>query len=133
MDKNSWMAVFGKPYDQIRDALVAFLPNLVGALFILLIGILLAVLVRKLANRLFRNLGRLVPNRKIRARLQPASMERSANVFSKVLFWIIVFFFLTAATEILGLPVLTTWLSGIATYLPRALWLQPRSSTSKSQ
>ena len=48
-------------------------------------------------------------------------MERSAEVISKVLYWIILFFFLTAATEVLGLPVVTTWLSGVAVYLPKAL------------
>ena len=121
MNEKSWITVFGKSYDQIREALVAFLPNLVGALFIFLIGILLAYLVRKVTNRLLKNLGRVVPHRRVRTRLQPASMERSADVFSKVLYWIIIFFFLTAATEVLGLPVLTTWLSGIATYLPKAL------------
>ena len=121
MNENSWMTVFGKSYDQIRETLIAFLPNLVGGLLVFLLGILLAYLVRKVANRLLRNVGRLVPSRNIRTRLQPASMEKSADVLSRVLFWIIVFFFLTAATEILGLPVLTTWLSGIATYLPKAL------------
>jgi len=121
MNENSWIAVFGKSYDQIRGTLVGFLPNLAGAILIFLIGILLAFVTRTIAKRLLKNAGRLIPNKRVRERIRPERMERSAEVISKVLYWIILFFFLTAATEVLGLPVVTTWLSGVAIYLPKAL------------
>jgi len=121
MNEHPWLGVFGKSFDQIRETLVGFLPNLVGALFIFLIGVLVAYVTRSIVNRLLKNAGRLIPNRRVRERLQPDRMEKSAQVISKVLYWIIIFFFLTTATEILGLPVVTTWLSGIAIYLPKAL------------
>lgn len=37
------------------------------------------------------------------------------------MFWVVFLFFLTAATETLGLPVLATWLSGVSRCLPRVL------------
>ena len=40
---------------------------------------------------------------------------------SKIIYWIILFFSLTAATEVLGLPIITTWLGGIVQYLPNIL------------
>ena len=121
MNENSWMAVFGKSYDQIRETLVGFLPNLAGAVLILLMGVLVAYITRSIAKRLLKNAGRLIPSRRVRERIRPERMEGSAEVISKVLYWIILFFFLTAATEVLGLPVVTTWLSGVAVYLPKAL------------
>jgi small-conductance mechanosensitive channel len=48
-------------------------------------------------------------------------MERFADVVSVIFSWVVLLFFIIAATETLGLPVLTTWLSGIALYLPRIL------------
>lgn len=121
MNKHAWVAVFGKSYDQIRETLVGFLPNLAGAVLIFLIGVLVAYVMRSIAKRLLKNAGRLIPNKRVRERIRPERMERSAEVISKVLYWIILFFFLTAATEVLGLPVVTTWLSGVAIYLPKAL------------
>ena len=121
MNEHPWLGVFARSFDQIRQTLVGFLPNLAGALLIFLIGVLVAYVTRSIVNRLLRNAGRLIPNRRIRERLQPDRMERSAGVISKVFYWIILFFFLTAATEVLGLPVVTTWLSGVAVYLPKAL------------
>lgn len=121
MNEHPWLGVFAKSFDQIRQTVVGFLPNLAGAVFIFLVGVLVAYVSRTIVNRLLRNVGRLIPNRRIRERLQPDRIERSAEVISKVLYWIIIFFFLTTATEILGLPVVTTWLSGIAIYLPKAL------------
>lgn len=121
MNENSWVAVFGKSYDQIRETLVGFLPNLAGAVLIFLLGVLVAYVMRSIAKRLLKNAGRLIPNKRVRERILPERMERSAEVISKVLYWIILFFFLTAATEVLGLPVVTTWLSGVAIYLPKAL------------
>jgi small-conductance mechanosensitive channel len=121
MNEHPWLGVFARSFDQIRQALVGFLPNLVGAVLIFLVGLLAAYTTRSIAKRLLRNVGRLIPNRRVREGIHPEGMERSAEVISKVLYWIILFFFLTAATEVLGLPVVTTWLSGVAVYLPKAL------------
>ncbi len=121
MNEHPWLGVFAKSFVQIREALVGFLPNLTGAILIFLLGLLVAFAARTLAGRLLKKADRLIPNRRIRERIQPERMERSAEVISKVLYWIILFFFLTAATEVLGLPVVTTWLSGVAIYLPKAL------------
>lgn len=121
MNDHPWINLFTRSFDPIRQTLVGFLPNLAGALLIFLIGVLVAYVTRTLAKRLLKNAGRLIPNKRVRDRLHPDRMEGSAQVISRVLYWIILFFFLTAATEVLGLPVVTTWLSGVAVYLPKAL------------
>ncbi len=41
---------------------------------------------------------------------------------SGTVYWVILFFFVTVATETLRLPVVTTWLSGVALYLPRIIF-----------
>jgi hypothetical protein len=107
---------------QVKQSTLDFLPNLIGALIIILTGILLAFFLRALIRRLTKSLDRFVSTEKIRNGLKHIGIERSASeMIGSVIFWIVLIFFLTAATETLGLPVVTTWLSGIAMYLPRIL------------
>ncbi|HEX4862511.1 MAG TPA: hypothetical protein VFV02_00465, partial [Acidimicrobiales bacterium] len=42
-------------------------------------------------------------------------------IVGNVVFWVVLLFFIASATEALGLPVITTWLSGIVAYLPQLL------------
>ncbi len=107
---------------QIKQSTVDFLPNLIGALMIILAGIILAFFLRALIRHLTKSLDRFVSTEKIRNGLKNIGIERSASeMIGSIIFWIVLIFFLTAATETLGLPVVTTWLSGIAMYLPRIL------------
>lgn len=111
-----------KLFNQFKQSLFEFLPNMIASLLIFLIGLLLARLVKTLTERFIKRVDRLIPRKKIRTKVKHFIEEKPvAPVIGSVLFWIIVFFFLTAATETLGLPVMTTWLSGVADYLPKIL------------
>jgi hypothetical protein len=112
---------FEKAFSQFKTSIVKFLPHFVGAIAVILLGILMARLFQALTNRFLRNLGRFIPIRKIQIHLQQDRMERTAGLISKILYWIVLFFFLTVATEVLGLPVVTTWFGGITSYLPKIL------------
>lgn len=107
---------------RFEERILDILPKLVGALAIMLAGLALAFLLRFLVRRLVGGLDRIIPGQKVKSSLRRLGMERSAaDVIGGVVYWIVLIFFLTAATETLGLPVVTTWLSGIALYLPRIL------------
>lgn len=108
-------------FDLFRTRAMEFLPQLAGALLIFLAGLLIAHFLRILIHRALKNLGRVIPHRGIQGRLPPDRMERPAAVVTNIFYWIILFLFLTAATEMLGLPVVTKWLSGIAAYFPRII------------
>lgn len=54
--------------------------------------------------------------------LRGLGVERSAaELIGGLVFWLVLLLFVVAATETLGLPVVATWLSGLARYLPRVL------------
>ena len=112
---------FDKILALFSKSVIEFLPNILAAVLFLLIGFMIASIVRSLCNRFIKKIDRLIPGKKIHYQIQPARLERSAQVISNIFYWIIIFFFLTAATETIGLPVVTTWLSGIASYLPKIL------------
>ena len=106
---------------QIAHQAIDAAPRIAGALALALLGLALAYLVRALSRRLIAGLDRLVP----RLRLQQgrgAEFRTAAGwAVGRVLFWLVLLFFVTLATEILGLPVVSVWLNGIVVYLPRFL------------
>lgn len=106
---------------QFKQELIAILPNFISALLVLLVGIVFARFIKALATRFIKKLPKIIPNKKFQSKISRMRPERTANLIGNILFWMILFFFLTAATEILGLPVITAWLSGIVKYLPNIL------------
>ena len=122
MDYQHLLTDFGQLVIRFEERFLDFLPRLIGALAILAVGWALALVLRWLTRRLVRGLDRLIPSRIIQTSLRRLGMQRPASeVTGGILYWIVILLFLTAATETLGLPVVTTWLSGIALYLPRIL------------
>jgi len=113
----------------VRDSLASVLewlrarqPGIAGAAALMVIGWLLAMLMRLLASRLVRALGRMVPQRMLRRGLPQLTMERQvSHVIGLVIFWAVLLFFLAAAADALGVPVLSTSLAGFGFYLPRVL------------
>ena len=95
-------------------------PRIAGALALMLLGLGLAFLARALSWRLLAGLDRFVPG--LRRLAGGADLQQSAGrTVGRVLFWMVLLFFITAATEVMGLPVVSVWLSGIVLYLPRLL------------
>ena len=95
-------------------------PRIAGALALVLLGLALAFLARTMSRRLLAGLDRLVPG--LRRLARGADLQDSAGrTVGRVLFWMVLLFFITAATEVMGLPVISVWLSGIVLYLPRLL------------
>ena len=121
MDYQQVLSDFAQLFGHMKQRLIEFLPHVMGAVAIFLVGLVVARFLRALTTRVLRNIGRLIADRKIQSRLHPARLERAAGVISSLLYWIVIFFFLTVATETLGLPVISTWLSGIASYLPKIM------------
>ena len=97
------------------ERLAAHLPNLLGALLLLAAGWLLARLLRVLAVRGMHLAETLVERLAGSSRLK---VGRSANVLGTVVYWVVLLFFVTAATHVLGLQTFTDWLARLLDYLP---------------
>lgn len=90
-----------------------------GAALVLLVGLGVAQALKIVARKLVVRLEQLLPARDQAEVLDAVGRRRAANLISRAVFWLVLLVFVMAATETLGLPVVTTWLSGITTYLPR--------------
>ncbi len=117
MDTRAWLDV-AKPWmDRIAGA-TGLARSTVVAVLILLIGLVAAAVLGRLAARLVGRSARWIGS------LQPGAMsvahlERVQKAVGRAVYWLVVVCAVMAATETLGLPVVTAWLSGVATFLPR--------------
>ncbi|MBF0278814.1 MAG: mechanosensitive ion channel [SAR324 cluster bacterium] len=108
--------------DSYGPTMGPFLPKLLGALAIIILGYCIAYLLRFLFNRLPQQLNRLFPSLKIDNRLRKIGLRPTFfALLGKIVFWIVILFTLIAVTEVFHLEIVTTWLSGLTTYLPRLL------------
>ena len=107
---------------QIDPNMGEILLNLLGALTVLIFGYLLAHSSRILVYQGFTQMDKRLPSLSLSGRLRKLGIRPSFfEVISKVVFWIFILLTITAATEILELKIIATWLSGLTTYLPRLL------------
>lgn len=96
-----------------------FLPKLIGALLLLIAGWLLARLLRTIGVRLVLLIERLLAQTSFgRAERAVKLPVISAKLVGGILFWLVMLFFITAATEVLGLAIFTAWLGQLVAYLP---------------
>jgi len=95
--------------------------RLIGAAAVLLGGWLLAVLLRLLVPRLVRRIERWVPASRRGALEEVVGPHGTGAVVGRMVSWLILLLAVMAATETLGLPVITAWLSGVASYVPKIL------------
>ena len=97
------------------DRVLSHLPQVLGAIALLLVGWLLARLLRLVTRRGVALLDALI------SRGRPASrwrIGRSAPLLGTLVYWIVLLFFVAAATQTLGLQTFTNWLARVLDYLP---------------
>lgn len=120
------MTLFVEWSTALQDVLSAFLgkasqffPKLVGALLLLLIGWLIARLLRSIGTNVVMTLERVLSQSSIARTGASVKLPLvSARMLGSILFWLVLLFFVTAATEVMGLEIFTAWLAQLVGYLP---------------
>ncbi|HEX4997748.1 MAG TPA: mechanosensitive ion channel domain-containing protein [Terriglobia bacterium] len=117
-----WFENLGGAFDAIRQAIVGHLPNLAGAFVLIVLGWFAATVLRAGSRRLVMRLSRLAPGRAFQRSLQTSGMERLISESTAGIVYLVVWLlFLAAATESLGLPVVSTLVSALVQYMPSVL------------
>jgi hypothetical protein len=114
------MAAFDKMWTLFINKLSVFGPDFIASLAILLVGIVAAFLLKKLAfwavNKLHSTgkgaFGRLV---------SPGLLNKFAHLSSRLIFWVTIFAFLILTAEMFGVDVLDEWVKLLAKYIPNVL------------
>ncbi len=104
---------------QFAERVGQYLPSILGAFLLLMIGWIVARVLRTLAIRAAIIVDRML------ARLSAGGTEQrtklpqsSAKILGSIVFWVVLLFFVTAATQVLGLDAFTAWLARVVDYVP---------------
>jgi len=108
-------AVFAS-FANTLNLVLTFIPRLVGFLIILLIGAIVAALVKRSVAYLLRKVGfeRVADRVEQRMRLQ----IDSTTILSRIVYWFIFLIFLVPAVDALGLSAVSNLLNTVIGYLP---------------
>lgn len=120
----NWGDVFTQSLQGVWYGVIGFVPNLVIAVIIFAIGWILAALIEKLVESLFKAL-------RIDAALKSAGLEdvvkRAGHNLNSGLFvgalvkWFVIIVFLMAAFDVLGLSQVNLFLQQVVDYLPQVI------------
>jgi small-conductance mechanosensitive channel len=103
---------------EIVERTLDFLPSLLGAMLLLLVGWLLARILRALTMRAVLLVETLAARIGSSAGAEPIRMRRASVVIAEIVFWATMLVFVTAATHVLELTSFTDWLARLVGYLP---------------
>jgi len=122
MNYQPWVQTLNQSMILLVQKISAYLPNVLGAIALLIGGWLLARVLSFACVRLIGGLDSLLRRHGMERLLIRIGLERPASdLIGSIVYWLVFLVFFAAATETLGLPVVATWLGGVSTYLPRLL------------
>jgi len=102
----------------LLDAGMTYLPSIVGAVLLLMAGWVLARILQAVAQRTASLVEAALARVLGEGRAARLRLARSSNVLGTIVFWAVMLFFVTAATQVLGLATFTQWLARLLEYLP---------------
>ena len=121
---NDWLSIVTDAWTTIWERFVNFLPNLIGAAIILIIGWIVGMIVAMVIDRLFRLVGlqALFEKAKVEEILKKANAEKDATaLLAAVAKWIIYLVAFISAANALKLPDVATFLNSILAYVPSVI------------
>jgi small-conductance mechanosensitive channel len=110
-----------QPLQDALSTFLTYLPQLVGAVVILLVGYLVAKLLQAVIVRVLRSIGfnRWLERGGIRQFFDQAQTRQTpASVLGKLVFWFGFIIAITMATDALGIPQVSTVFAQLIAYLP---------------
>ena len=117
-----WLAALDNTYRELVEAAAAFVPDLVGATLLFLVGWLLAISLRAMILRLGSGIDRMFYA--LRDRFGQTQLELRwpiSRILAHTVYWLVIVFFLAAVSKLLALPGLADIFSQILLYLPLLL------------
>jgi hypothetical protein len=118
-DLSAWLADFRATLADTLRGFIGYLPDLLGAIVLLIVGWIVARILRALFVRLGSGLNRLLDRVQ-----QPAGTRRVRlsqpvlTLIGNVVFWVAILIFAAMAARVGRLDAFTTWLDRIVAYLP---------------
>lgn len=119
-----WITAVNESWITIWDRFINFLPNLIGAFIILVLGWIVGIIVAVVIDRLFRIIGlqTLFEKAKVEDVLKKGNVGKdSSALLASVAKWIIYLVAFIAAANTLKLPDVANFLDKILAYVPQVV------------
>jgi hypothetical protein len=120
----SWTDVVVTSLQNLWYGVIGFIPNLIGALIVLIVGLIVAAGLGALVEKLFDavKLDAALAKLGLGPHFERAGLHlRGARFLGKLVYWFIVVAFLLAASDILQLSALSVFLRDVLAYLPSVI------------
>jgi len=123
VELQQWTATLTESVSGVAVQILEYLPSVLGATVLLLVGWGVARLLRYTTAQITeRILTRLASTRPMDTRVQqPRSYSAAPAIASRIVFWMVLLFFILAATQVLQLQIISSLLAGVTNYLPRLI------------
>ncbi len=122
---NEWTEILVRSFQGVLDGVVSFLPNLVMAILVVLIGWVIAIAIEKIIEQTIKyvRLDRVLASAGLETVVQRAGFKLNTGKFiGGLVKWFAIVVFLITAFEILGLNEVNNFLTGVVIgYIPRVI------------
>lgn len=114
-----WGVAIDETFSGLSQQVVQYVPQLVGTATLLLLGWILATALALSARKLVEGLDALFVRFMHAESIQRERIQRSyALIISKLVFWVVMVFFLAVGARVLGWDLFSGWLESVVGYLP---------------
>lgn len=124
MIAQTWGEVITASFQMLWSGFISFLPSLLGAIVVFIVGWFIAEVVAKLATQIINvlRIDQILERMGFEKSLQRANMKLNSGKFiGEIVKWFFIIVFLMAATDILGLPQVTEFLKQVLLYIPQLI------------
>ncbi|MEK7611856.1 MAG: hypothetical protein AAB407_00715 [Patescibacteria group bacterium] len=124
MSVQFWVDTLARSLQELWIRVGGFLPELIGALIVLIIGLIVAAGLEKLVERLvyYLKIDSLLRQFGVEAFMARANMRLNAgHFFGQLVYWFFILVFVLAASDILGFGSLSSFLTDVLNYIPKVL------------
>jgi len=121
-DTFNWRDAINETFEDAINAIISFAPELIGAIALLLIGWLVARILRFFTKKAVRGLDSIF--RKVSKQNQTHTEQVKSSytaIISQVVFWVVMLFFIAASANLLGWKMFSGWMDGVISFLPRVI------------
>ena len=120
----NWRALIAEPGKEMLTKMGGFIPALVGALVILIIGWIIAKVIRGAVNRLLKivHFDKIAEKAGITKILTKGEIKTTArHMISNLAYWLVMIMVLVMVVNALGLTVASLLLEGLLAYIPKVI------------
>ncbi len=108
----------------LLNGFIQGVPNFVSAIVIIIIGLILSKVIMKMLRKVLQKIG----VDKLGQKLNEIDVIASSNIeiklsefFSKVIYYVLLLFFLVMATDVLNMPAVSSLVTGIFNFIPNVI------------